>query len=305
MQVYFLDMPVLYVNKYELKYLIEHKIVVKFKNKFVLNKCTEIKYLFSPDIKDFKKLKYLEHINKMRFRCEDCGRRYSFQVRPGIDQNGNINFREIICVCRSCRIKFLKERDILVPQFKKPIDWKAEKKRIKSEIQEKKIINKKLYYRISCKLVKAEKFSKLVLPPLPNTNFNRDKKYKEHYDKLSEILKDDNFTLNNFKYRKIVRNFLYNESSGTCPVCGKKVSINNITIDHIVAKSLGGKNVLENFIGMCKTCNESKDNMTVLEFLCSVELDKMPLRILKEAYAQQEKARKKVKELRKKLKNIK
>lgn len=49
-----------------------------------------------------------------------------------------------------------------------------------------------------------------------------------------------------------------------CAYCGE--SIGEATIDHIVAKANGGKDSRENLVPACKTCNEMKGSMGVIEF---------------------------------------
>lgn len=63
------------------------------------------------------------------------------------------------------------------------------------------------------------------------------------------------------------RKILYEMCGGVCPECGKKMSIKNprgkasyMTIDHIVPKSLGGTNNIENLRGLCKDCNAKRGN---------------------------------------------
>lgn len=47
--------------------------------------------------------------------------------------------------------------------------------------------------------------------------------------------------------------------------CGYCKSTNNLTIDHVLPKSRGGKNTWENLVTCCKKCNTKKDNRTPKE----------------------------------------
>lgn len=46
----------------------------------------------------------------------------------------------------------------------------------------------------------------------------------------------------------------------TCVRCGKKLRKGDITIDHIIPQSKGGKHNLNNLQCMCRSCNSSKGN---------------------------------------------
>ena len=62
------------------------------------------------------------------------------------------------------------------------------------------------------------------------------------------------------------RKFLFEKFNGICPKCGRKLSLKNpksksyLTLDHIVPKSMGGTNNLENLQPLCAACNYSKAN---------------------------------------------
>jgi HNH endonuclease len=43
---------------------------------------------------------------------------------------------------------------------------------------------------------------------------------------------------------------------GTCAYCGR--TPHRLTLDHIVAKSKGGRDVRSNLVGACRRCNDSK-----------------------------------------------
>ena len=47
-----------------------------------------------------------------------------------------------------------------------------------------------------------------------------------------------------------------------CVYCNSK---NELTIDHVIPKSRGGKNTWENLVTCCKKCNAKKDNKTPKE----------------------------------------
>jgi len=55
------------------------------------------------------------------------------------------------------------------------------------------------------------------------------------------------------------RKRVFKRDGYTCGYCGSK---KNLTIDHILPKSRGGKNTWENMITCCNRCNSKKDNKT-------------------------------------------
>lgn len=54
---------------------------------------------------------------------------------------------------------------------------------------------------------------------------------------------------------------LTKRDNGQCLKCKTK---ENLTVDHIVPQSVGGKNCLINLQVLCKTCNEEKGNEIVV-----------------------------------------
>lgn len=59
----------------------------------------------------------------------------------------------------------------------------------------------------------------------------------------------------------------------TCQYCGKK---SDLTIDHVIPRSKGGKDVWDNVVVACLRCNVSKGNRTVKE--AGLELKRRPCR---------------------------
>lgn len=73
----------------------------------------------------------------------------------------------------------------------------------------------------------------------------------------------------NFSKRLILRRDRY-----TCGYCEAKYNISNLTIDHILPKSLGGKNSFTNCITACIPCNRRKGAKTLQE--SNMKLKKIP-----------------------------
>ena len=66
------------------------------------------------------------------------------------------------------------------------------------------------------------------------------------------------------------RKLLYLQCRGVCPVCGRHLQITNpkneetyMTIDHMVPKSKGGTNNIENIRPLCRACNNARGNRDI------------------------------------------
>ncbi len=47
-------------------------------------------------------------------------------------------------------------------------------------------------------------------------------------------------------------------SSGTCHYCGRRVGFKNLTMDHVIPLSHGGRSNKGNLVPCCKECNTAK-----------------------------------------------
>lgn len=63
-------------------------------------------------------------------------------------------------------------------------------------------------------------------------------------------------------YRTKLRNFIFSRSNGKCSYCGEKA----VEIDHIVPRSKGGTDSVNNLTASCRACNEKKSNLSLKEF---------------------------------------
>ena len=52
---------------------------------------------------------------------------------------------------------------------------------------------------------------------------------------------------------------------GVCHYCGKYVGAENLTMDHVIPVSRGGKSVKSNVVPACDACNKSKKYLTPAE----------------------------------------
>lgn len=55
-------------------------------------------------------------------------------------------------------------------------------------------------------------------------------------------------------------------SAGICHYCGAKVAHADITMDHLLPLTRGGKSTKDNLVPCCKSCNSRKKSMMPLEW---------------------------------------
>lgn len=56
-------------------------------------------------------------------------------------------------------------------------------------------------------------------------------------------------------------------AAGVCHYCGRKVGAENLTLDHVVPVSRGGRSTRGNCVPCCRECNASKKFYTPAEML--------------------------------------
>ncbi|MCG2742671.1 MAG: HNH endonuclease [Desulfobacteraceae bacterium] len=55
-------------------------------------------------------------------------------------------------------------------------------------------------------------------------------------------------------------------ASGKCYYCGQAVPFKELTMDHLVPLTRGGRSTRDNLVPSCKICNNEKKNMLPLEW---------------------------------------
>lgn len=60
-------------------------------------------------------------------------------------------------------------------------------------------------------------------------------------------------------------------ANGLCHYCGKKYPYKQLTMDHLVPLSRGGRSTRDNLVPSCKSCNNKKKVMLPLEWEAYVE----------------------------------
>ena len=59
---------------------------------------------------------------------------------------------------------------------------------------------------------------------------------------------------------------ILNKTAGHCAYCGCTLNVNNMTRDHVVAKSRGGTSELDNLLPACRACNLLKGDDSLNSF---------------------------------------
>ncbi|RKI87876.1 HNH endonuclease [Parablautia intestinalis] len=69
------------------------------------------------------------------------------------------------------------------------------------------------------------------------------------------------------RYSDEEREIIYNKSGGRCELCGQRLLLENMTLDHIVPLSMGGGESMENLQAACYACNQFKSNILPDDFM--------------------------------------
>lgn len=80
-----------------------------------------------------------------------------------------------------------------------------------------------------------------------------------------------NITYSSSSLTNNIRKKIYDNDGGYCYLCGDKISIDDMTIDHVVPKSEGGGNNTTNARCCCFTCNQMKGSMDLDEFIKKIK----------------------------------
>ena len=65
----------------------------------------------------------------------------------------------------------------------------------------------------------------------------------------------------------IAKEFLQNTDNPNCIYCGNKLTMENVTSDHIIPISKGGNNCQVNIVISCKNCNNERGTMNFNDYL--------------------------------------
>lgn len=73
----------------------------------------------------------------------------------------------------------------------------------------------------------------------------------------------------------VTKGNIYNRDNFTCQYCGEKLTYRQLTVDHVIPVSRGGKNTWENLVACCQPCNRYKDDRLLSE-IPNMKLKKIP-----------------------------
>lgn len=68
-------------------------------------------------------------------------------------------------------------------------------------------------------------------------------------------------------YSPDVKKLLYIKADGKCELCGKKILLDDMTIDHVKPLSMGGEDDVSNLACVCLPCNVFKGNILPENFI--------------------------------------
>jgi len=88
--------------------------------------------------------------------------------------------------------------------------------------------------------------------------------------KTFEIENDSNHWEHRKRGRRVISGTIYYQvferAKGRCELCGIEHKIQSLQVDHIVPKSLGGKDDISNYQALCYVCNSKKGNRGDTDF---------------------------------------
>lgn len=60
----------------------------------------------------------------------------------------------------------------------------------------------------------------------------------------------------------VTKKNIYLRDNHTCQYCSRKLHSSELTLDHVLPRSRGGRNSWENLVTACRKCNQAKGDMT-------------------------------------------
>jgi 5-methylcytosine-specific restriction endonuclease McrA len=87
-------------------------------------------------------------------------------------------------------------------------------------------------------------------------------------DETYEIISEEEISREKGKARRLRQStwWIRKIEGGTCHYCGQQVGRENLTMDHVVPLSRGGKSKKGNLVPACKACNNKKKYLLPVEW---------------------------------------
>lgn len=84
---------------------------------------------------------------------------------------------------------------------------------------------------------------------------------------LSMVKRDKRGRVIRKTYSEDTRKLIYKNAHGRCELCGRKILLEDMTLDHINPLSMGGEDDVENLACTCYSCNLFKGNILPDDFM--------------------------------------
>ena len=93
------------------------------------------------------------------------------------------------------------------------------------------------------------------------------KEMRENKISLSIIRRDSKGKIIRKSYSEDTRKLIYLHAGGRCELCGRKILLEDMTIDHIIPLAMRGEDNVENISCTCYPCNIFKGNILPSDFM--------------------------------------
>lgn len=93
------------------------------------------------------------------------------------------------------------------------------------------------------------------------------KKMRKNKVSLSMVRRDSKGKIKRKSYSEDTRKLIYLNAGGRCELCGRKILLEDMTIDHITPLAMGGEDDVENLSCTCYPCNLFKGNILPSDFM--------------------------------------
>ena len=74
-------------------------------------------------------------------------------------------------------------------------------------------------------------------------------------------------TMSSSEAKRLWRRSVKEHFDCTCVYCGESYELQNLTLDHVRPRSLGGQDLTTNVVACCKKCNQEKGSTNWLKWM--------------------------------------